>query len=839
MAELPSSCNTLVVGGGIVGASIAYHLTKKGIDDVVLLERHELTGGTTWHAAGLVAQLRSTENQTKLAKYSLDLYKDLEDETGLATGFRSPGAISVATTQDRWIELRRNAAMARYLNVDAKEVSPDEIKEMWPLCNTDDLVGGIWLPEDSTVGPSDVTLSLARGARNGGAKIHQGVAVEDLLVENGRCVGVRTEDGSEITAENVVLACGMWTRHLAAKAGVSVPLQSAEHYYIVTEPMDGIDAEAPVLRDPDGYAYLKPEAGGAMLVGMFEPICRPWPADVSRPPTNKPYISLDPDNDHLLHYLEPSFARIPALQTAGIRLLFNGPESFTPDDNYILGEAPNLDRLFIAAGFNSIGIQSAGGAGMALAHWIVEGEPPFDIHDVDIRRFERFQSSDPYLKARTVETLGLLYADHYPHKNYDTARGIRRSPLHQRLEEAGASFVEVTGWERPGFFARPELGIEAEWNGSAPGPGLKDRDHPDKSKFRSWGREHWHQANAIEHAAVRETVGLFDLTSFAKFNVQGADAGAVLDYLSSGSVNGDVGASTYTQWCNDHGGIEADLTISKVGPEEFWVIGGAGTRMRDLTTLRRACDGKNASVVDITSAYACCAVMGPNARDLLSTLTTTDLSDEAFPFGTNQEIRVGSAVVMANRMSYVGELGWELYVPSDFAVHLWDQIVSAGTGADGGPGFGLELAGYMTLNSLRFEKGYRHWGHDITPDDTPIEAGLSFAIAWDKESDFRGRAALEAQRATGATQRLVQVKLVQEDNEAAEYLHHNEPLYRNGERVGYITGGMWGHTVGAAIGMGLAIRGEKVDGPWINDAEWAVELPSGMVPALVQLRPFL
>ncbi len=814
MAELPTSCNTLVVGGGIVGASIAYHLTKRGVSDVVLLERHELTGGTTWHAAGLVAQLRSTENQTKLAKYSLDLYRTLEEETGLATGFRSPGAISVATNQDRWTELRRTAAMARNLDVEAHEITAGEIKERWPLAKTDDLVGGIWLPDDSAVGPSDVTLSLARGARNGGAKIHQGVAVEDLLIEDGRCVGVRTEDGTEITADTVVLACGMWTRHLAAKAGVSVPLMAAEHYYIVTEPMEGVDAEAPILRDPDGYAYIKPESGGALLVGLFEPVCNPWPADGSRPPINKPYITMDPDPDHLFNYLAPSFERIPTLENAGIRLLFDGPESFTPDDNYILGEAPNVDRLFVAAGFNSIGIQSAGGAGMAIAHWITEGEPPFDIHDVDIRRFERFQGSTPYLKDRTVEALGLLYAPHYPHRTYETARGLRRSPLHERLEAAGASFVDLNGWERPAFFARPDLGI-------------------DNGHHYSWGREHWHEANRIEHTAVREAVGLFDLTSFAKFNVQGAEAGAVLDELSSGAVNGAVGASTYTQWLNDNGGIEADLTISRIGAEEFWVIGGAGTRVRDLTTLQRACKGRNASVVDITSAYACLAVMGPNSRDLLSTISEADLSDEAFPFGTNQEIRIGSAVVHANRMSYVGEMGWELYVPADLAVHLWDEIVAVGAR------FGLELAGYYTLNSLRFEKGYRHWGHDITPDDTPIEAGLSFAVAWDKEADFRGRSALEAQRKVGATQRLVQVKLIQDDNDEARYLHHNEPIFRNGERVGYVTGGMWGHTVGAAIGMAIAIRGEKVDGAWVKEGTWEIELPGAMVPAEVQLRPWL
>ncbi len=824
-STLPTHTSAIVVGGGIVGASIAYHLTKKGVSDVLLLERHQLTGGTTWHAAGLVAQLRSTENQTKLARYSLDLYAGLKEETDQDAGFRQPGAISMASTPQRWEEFRRTAAMARYLNVEATEITADEIKERFPQCETSDLLGGIWLPNDGTVGPSDCTMALARGARMGGATIREGVGVADLLVERSatsghpKVVGVVTDDGTEITADTVVLACGLWTRHLAAKHGVHVPLQAAEHHYVVTEPVKGIDAEMPILRDPDKWAYLKPEAGGAMLVGLFEPVARVWPAE-GPPPIDKSFITMDPDPEHLATWLGPAMDRIPVLHETGIRLLFDGPESFTPDDAYILGEAPEMDRLFIAAGFNSIGIQSAGGAGMALAEWIVEGAPPFDIHDVDIRRFERFQSSERYVRERTVEVLGLLYADHWPHRTYETGRGVRRTPLHESMAEAGACFVDLNGWERPAFFARPELGIEAEME-------------------YSWSHQNWHEANGVEHKAVREKVGMFDLTSFAKFLVQGGEAAEVLDHLASGPVNGEVGASVYTQWLNDNGGIEADLTISRVGQDAFWVIGGAGTRVRDLTTLQRAVRDRNATVTDITSAYACIAVMGPNARDLLQPLTQSDLSDEAFPFATNQEIEIGSALVMANRMSYVGELGWELYVPSEFAVHVFDTIKAAGDP------HGLELCGYMTLNSLRFEKGYRHWGHDISPDDTPVEAGLSFAVAWDKESDFRGKAAVVAQREVGATQRLVQIKLLQDaDAEQPHLLHHNEPVFRSGERVGYITGGMWGHTVGAAIGMAIAKRvgddgPEKVTKAWLDEGEWTVELPGGQVQAEVQFRPWL
>lgn len=826
-ASLPSHAHTIVVGGGIVGASIAYHLTKRGVSDVIVLERHQLTGGTTWHAAGLVAQLRSTENQTKLARYSHNLYQVLKEETEQDTGFRKPGAISMASTPHRWEELRRTAGMARYLGITAEEITADDIVERSPLVDTSDLLGGIWLPDDSVVGPSDCTMALIRGARNGGARVFEGVGVATLLTETAadgrsRCVGIQTEGSGEqsrqVTADNVVLACGMWTRHLAEKAGVNVPLMGAEHHYVVTEPIDGVDPDGPILRDPDRWAYLKPEAGGAMLVGLFEPVGRPWPAE-GPPPVDRPFITMDPDADHLATWLGPAFDRIPALHDAGIRLLFDGPESFTPDDSYILGEAPNQDGLFVAAGFNSIGIQSAGGAGMALAHWITEGEPPFDLHDVDIRRFEPWQNDEAYLRDRTVEVLGLLYAPHWPTRTYETARGIKHSPLHDRLVEAGADFADLNGWDRPMYFAKPA--------GAASGGVATSYDY-------SWGIESWHAANRVEHVAVREAVGMFDLSSFAKFLVEGPHAAEVLDHLSAGPVNGAVGASVYTQWLNDLGGIEADLTVSRIGAESFWVIGGAGTRQRDLTTLRRAVAGRHATVVDITEDHACIAVMGPSSRALLQPLIEADLGDNAFPFGTNQTITIAGVKVRANRMSYVGELGWELYVPADQALVVWDAIRSNGVR------FGLELCGYFTLNSLRFEKGYRHWGHDITPDDTPLEAGLGFAVAWEKDADFRGKAALTNQRSTGPTQRLVQVKVLQEPGPDVQLIHHNETLFRNGEPVGYVTGGMWGHTVDAAVGMALAIRGDqKVTPDWVNEATWQVELPGGLVDAGVQLRPWL
>ncbi len=829
MNSLPSRAEVIVVGGGIVGASIAYHLTARGVTDVVVLERHQLTSGTTWHAAGLVAQLRATENQTKLARYSHQLYQRLSEETEQNTGFRDPGAISLASTAARWEEIRRTAAMARRLGIEAREISPDEIAKRWPICDVSDLLGGVLVPGEAVVGPADTTVALTKGARSGGATIFEGVEVTDVLTERSsggrRAVGVTARPaGSETTttieADSVVLACGMWTRHLAARAGVVVPLMGAEHHYVVTEPVDGVDIDLPILRDPDRWAYLKPEAGGSMLVGLFEPVGRPWPAE-GPPPADRPFITLDPDPEHLATWLEPAFDRIPALHDVGIRLLFDGPESFTPDDAYILGEAPSLERLFVAAGFNSIGIQSAGGVGMAIAHWITEGRPPFDLHDVDIRRFESWQADDDYLRARTVEVLGLLYANHWPHRTFETARGVIRSPVHDRLDRAGACFADLNGWDRPMFYAKPELGVEAEHH-------------------YAWRRQYWHEASAIEHRAVRERVGVFDLTSFAKFEVSGPDAAIVLDHLSAGRVDGPVGRSVYTQWLNHQGGIEADLTISRLGEEQFWVIGGAATHTRDLTALQRSVAGRRATVTDLTYDLACLAVMGPLSRSLLQPLFDTDLSDGAFPFATNAPTVCATAHglvdLIANRMSYVGELGWELYVSNEHAGPVLDALAAAAEGE-------LTRCGYHALNSLRIEKGYRHWGHDITPDDTPVEAGLGFAVAWDKDADFVGRTAIEGQRAEGATRRLVQVALVQDQQRSASadahHLHHAEPLRRDGETVGYVTSGMWGHTVDAALGMGLASRGEPVTADWVRNGHWEVELPGGRFPARVQLGPWL
>lgn len=810
MSTIPERADVVVIGGGIVGASIAYHLCHDGAGQVVLLERNQLTSGTTWHAAGLVGQLRATESLTKLARYSLDLYQRLEVETGQSTGFHAPGAISVASNPDRFEELRRTAAMAGDHGVEVHVVTPTDIAALWPMADVSDLVGGVHLPKDAMCGPGDTTHALAKGARMNGAVIAEGTAVTGLIVEGGRTIGVTYErDGEpgEIRANTVVLAAGVWSRNFAARYGVTIPLYGAEHFYVVTEPIEGLSRDLPILRDPDKCAYYKYDAG-RLLIGLFEKVAKPWPK-VGQPMRDDGFITFDADTEHLLPLVETAFERIPSLANTGLRLLFSGPEAFTPDDSYILGPTPELGGLFVACGFNSIGIQSAGGVGMAISRWILDGRPPMDLWDVDVRRFEPFQRTERYLHDRTVETLGLLYQMHWPNRQPETARGVRRSPLHDRLAARGACFGVLNGWERANWFGDPGAQPEYEY---------------------SYLRQNWFERNAAEHRAVREGVGVFDQSSFSKYLLQGPDACRVLDEVSANAVDVAVGKVVYTQWLNDHGGIEADLTVTRLDEDEFLIVTAAATRRRDFGWLRDAIGDRRAWLTDVTSGVATIAVMGPNSRTLLHRVTTADLGNEAFPFGTSQEIEVGSALVRALRVTYVGELGWELHVPTEFATHVFDALTGAVEAGDG-----MRLCGYHTMTSCRIEKAYRHWSHDIGPDDTPLQAGLGFTVAWDKPVPFRGRDALLRQREVGVDRRLVQFAIT--DPEAM--LHHNEPIRRNGERVGWITSGAWGHTLDAAIGLGYARRrdGAPVDASWIADGHWTIDIAGRLFPATASLRP--
>jgi 4-methylaminobutanoate oxidase (formaldehyde-forming) len=769
---------------------------------VVLLERKQLTCGTTWHAAGLVGQLRATYNMTRLAQYTTNLYKSLEQETGQATGFRQTGSIAIATHQARFEELKRGASMAKCFGLEVQTLTPSEIASLWPGVRIDDLVGGVYLPKDGRTNPIDTTQALAKGAKSRGARIFENTAVEEILIENGKAVGVRTAQG-EIRADMVVNCAGMWAHALGAQSGTTVPLHAAEHFYIVTEPMEGLSAEMPVLRDPDGCAYFKEDAG-KLLVGWFEPVAKPW--GMRGIPETFCFDQLPDDLEHIEPLLTAAMHRTPALEKTGINLFFNGPESFTPDDRYLLGETPEVRNLFVAAGFNSIGIQSAGGAGKVLADWMLDGHPPMDLWDVDVRRCMPFQRNRSYLKDRTVETLGLLYAMHWPFRQAETARGVRRSILHDRLLAKGACFGEVAGWERPNWYA--PAGVKAEYE-------------------YSYGRQNWFDYSAQEHAAVRTAVGLFDQSSFAKFLVQGPDAEQVLNHLCANNVSVPVGKVVYTQWLNARGGIEADLTVTREAPDRYLVVSAAATQTRDFAWLtRNIAPDARATAVDVSSGMAVLGVMGPRSRELLSRLTDADMSNAAFPFGTSQVIDLAYARVRASRITYVGELGWELYIPVEFAPSVFDALLQAGEP------LGLRLAGYHALNSLRMEKGYRHWGHDISDEDTPIQSGLGFAVAWNKPSGFLGKEALLAQKAEGSNRTLVQFALDAPD----ALLYHNEPIWRDGEIVGRISSGMFGHTLGKSLGMGYVAHNSKYAS--MLDGIYEIEVAGVRLKAQPSLVPF-
>ncbi len=807
---LPAQASVVIVGGGVAGCSIAYHLTKIGVTDVVLLERRRLTCGTTWHAAGLVGQLRATRNLTELAQYTADLFRSLESETGQATGFKQNGSVSVATSPARFEELKRGASMGKTFGLEINLLTAAEIKERWPLLAVDDLVGGIFLPKDGQTNPIDTTQAFAKGAKMRGARIFENTTVTRIRVEQGRAVGVDTVDG-DIRADTVVLCAGMWSHGLARACGAAVPLHAAEHFYIVTEPIKGLPGNLPVLRVPDECAYYKEDAG-KLLVGCFEPVAKPW--GMGGIPEDFSFETLPEDYDHFEPIMNAAVKRVPALADAGIQLFFNGPESFTPDDRFYIGEAPEVRDLFVATGFNSTGIASSGGAGKVVAQWILDRRPPMDLADVDIRRVMPFQSNRRYLHDRTVETLGLLYAMHWPYYQYQSARGARRTPLHDRLVAAGACMGETAGWERPNWFAPP---------GSEP------------RYVYSYGRQNWFDACGSECLATRDAVALFDQCCFAKFLVQGADACTILNHLSTADVDVAPGRIVYTQWLNDRGGIEADLTITRLAADEFMVVSSAICQTRDLAWLKRhiqAHAGARCSVTDVTAGVAMLGVMGPRSRELLQKLSGADLSNAAHPFGHSREIEIGYARVRASRITYVGELGWELYLPAEHCLDVYEQLMRAGVP------IGLKHAGYHAMAACRVEKGYRHWSHDIADEDTPLEAGLGFTVAWEKPGGFLGRDALLAQRGRGVlSKRLVQVML-QDDSTEAPLLYHEEPIVRDGRIVGSIKSGAWGFRLQRSIGMGYVSTDTGVSSDWLSTGQWEVEVACRRWPARVQFQPW-
>jgi 4-methylaminobutanoate oxidase (formaldehyde-forming) len=809
---LPDRARVVVIGGGVIGTSTAYHLAHLGVD-VVLLERDRLTSGTTWHAAGLMVTFGSlSETSTEMRKYTRDLYARLETETGQATGLKQVGFVQVTTDPDRMEEYRRVAAFNRFCGVDVQEVSPEEIAKLWPLARVDDVLGGFYVADDGRANPVDVTMALGKGARLAGARIFESTPVTEVLIANGAVTGVRTPYG-DIECDVVVNCAGMWARQLGEAAGVTIPLQAAEHYYLITEPFDGMHGDLPVLEDPSSYGYFR-EEGAGLMIGLFEAVCAPWKVDGI--PATFSFGELPPDWERMSPYLEKAMARIPISTDVGVRKFFCGPESFTPDLLPIVGEAPELRNYFVAAGLNSIGILTGGGIGRAMAQWIVDGRPDIDVTGINIDRLHRYQGNREYRATRTVESLGMVYAAHYPGKSMQTARNAKLSPLHDRLAARGAYFRDVSGWEGPDWYA--PSGVEP------------------KIEKLSWGRQNWWPYWAAEHRAAREGVILMDMSFMSKFLVQGNDAGHELNQLSAADVDGEAGRITYTQWLNEDGKLEADLTVTKLADDRFWVVASDTAHRHVETRMRRrfAASGVHAFVTDVTGAYAQINIQGPRSRELMSLVTDADMSNEAFAFRDAKEIGVGFARVLCLRITYLGELGYELYVPAEQALGVYDRLVAAGERV------GLVHAGLKALASLRMEKGYRDYGHDIDNTDTVLEAGLGFAVALGKPDGFIGRDAVSEQKAAGPlSKRLVQILVTDPEPQ----MFHAEVVRRDGVPVGYIRAASYGHTVGGAVGLAMVEATDPSGNPepitpaWIDAGTWAVEIGAETYPAIASLRP--
>ena len=800
----PTQAQVVIIGGGIIGCSLAYHLTKLGWRDVVLLEQGQLSGGTTWHAAGLVGQLRSHANMTSLIKYSTQLYSELEAETGLATGWKNCGSLSVARTADRMTVLKRTVASARAQGVAIEVISPKEAQDLWPVMAIDDLVGAVWLPGDGKANPTDLTQSLAKGARSRGARIFERVRVTGIATAKGAVTGVETDRGP-IAAEIVVNCAGQWARKVGKICGVAVPLHSAEHMYIVTGRIEGVHPDLPVMRDPDGYIYFKEEVGG-LVMGGFEPEAKPW--GMAGIPDDFEFALLPDDWDQFEILMQSALQRVPQLATSEVRTFYNGPESFTPDNNFILGEAPELKNFYVGAGFNSMGIASAGGAGRALAEWIVNGAPTMDLWPVDIRRFAGFNNNPRWLHDRVKETLGLHYAMPWPNRELDTARPLRRSPLYDRLAAKGACFGSKMGWERANWFAAEGERPVTEY---------------------AFGRQNWHAAVKREMKATREAAGIFDQTSFAKLLVQGRDAAAALNRICAAEVDVEIGRSVYTGLLNERGGYESDLTVMRLAADRFLLVTGSAQAVHDADWIRKNIPvDAHVSLTDVTSAYAVLALMGPKSRDILARLTSTDLSGESFPFATIREIDIGYATAYANRMTYVGELGWELIVPTEFAVGVYEALQEAGRD------LGLVDCGYYALEALRLEKGYRAWSRELTPDINPYEAGLAFAVCLDKTGGFIGREALVAAKARGMpSKRIVQFTV----DDPLPMLWGGELILRDGKPVGEARSAAYGHTLGRSVALGLIENSSGVDKAFLETGRFEIDLAGARFPLTPCLAP--
>lgn len=805
MSDFPNTAKAVIIGGGIIGCSTAYHLAKLGWTDTVLIERKKLTSGTTFHAAGLVGQLRSSANITQLLGYSVDLYNKLEEETGQATGWKMNGGLRLACNEERWTEVKRQATTAHSFGLDMQLLTPKEALDLWPLMTIDDVIGAAFLPTDGQANPSDITQSLAKGARMAGAKIFEDTKVTSIETENGKVKAVITDQG-RIECEVVICCAGQWSRTLAASVGVNVPLVSVEHQYMVTEAIEGVTSSLPTLRDPDRFTYYKEEVGG-LVMGGYEQNPIPWAAEGI--PTGFHYTLLDSNYDHFEQLMELSLGRVPAFENVGVKDLVNGPESFTPDGNFILGEAPELKNFYVGAGFNAYGIAAGGGAGMALAEWVHNGEPPYDLWPVDIRRFGRPHFDTDWVRTRTLEAYGKHYTMAWPSEEHSSGRPCRKSPLYELLKDAGACFGEKLGWERPNWYADLAAGEKPE-------------------DVYSFGKQNWFCAVAKEHKATRETATLFDQTSFAKFVLKGPDAEAALSWIAANDVAKPVGSLIYTQMLNDQAGIECDLTVARLKHDEYYIVTGTGFATHDFDWIERNIpEGLNAQLVDVTSAYSVLSLMGPNARKILEEVTRDDVSNDAFKFGTIKTIGIGGCPVRALRVTYVGELGWELHLPVEYATQVYEALMNAGQK------HGLQLAGYRAIESLRLEKGYRAWGSDIGPDHTPYESGLGWAVKLRKNIDFKGRAAAQKQKTDGVAKMLACFTIDDPD----VILLGRETIYRNGKRVGWLTSGGFGHTLGKPIGYGYVRNPDGVDASFVESGDYELEVATVRIKANVHMAP--
>lgn len=803
MNDFPNSAKAIIVGGGIVGCSTAYHLSRLGWD-VVLLERKRLTSGTTFHAAGLVGQLRSSANITQLLGNSVDLYKTLEQETGQATGWKMNGGLRLACNEERWTEVKRQATTAHSFGLDMQLLTPKEAQDLWPLMSIDDVVGAAFLPTDGQANPSDITMSLAKGARMGGAKIFEDTKVTKVLLDNGVIKGVETDKGT-VECGVVIACCGQWTRDFAKTVGVNVPLVSVEHQYMVTEPIEGVTSDLPTMRDPDRLTYYKEEVGG-LVMGGYESNPIMWAENGI--PTGFHYTLLESNFDHFEPLMELSLGRVPALETAGIKTLTNGPESFTPDGNFILGEAPELKNFFVGAGFNAYGIAAGGGAGRALAEWVAKGEPPYDLWAVDIRRFGRPHFDTDWVRKRTYEAYGKHYTMAWPSEEHDSGRPCRKSPLYEILKADGAVFGEKLGWERPNWYADTSAGEE-------------QRD------IYTFDRPNWYEAVGREHKAAREAAVLFDQTSFAKFLLKGPDAEAALSWIAANDVSKPVGSLIYTQMLNDHGGIECDLTCARISENEYYIVTGTGFATHDFDHIQKnISEGMDAQLVDVTSSYSVLSLFGPKSREILNSVTRDNVSNEAFPFGTAKTIGIAGCPVNALRITYVGELGWELHLPVEYAGEVYSAIHAAGVE------HGLRNAGYRAIETLRLEKCFRAWSSDIGPDHTPLESGLGFAVKLKKNIEFKGRSALEAQRDQGMKKIMTTFTA-----DGDIILSGRETIYRNGERVGWLSSAGYGHTIGKSIGMGFVRSNEVIDPDYVLSGEYELEVATKRVSCKAHVQP--